>query len=85
MTHEPLWTVAGITGAVAAIIALIVAFGITVTEAQTQAILGVAAIVAPLIVAYVTRSHVTPTGDPKTDAGERLVPASSDVSRVLKV
>lgn len=77
MTREPLWTVAGITGAVAAVLALIVAFGIDVSEDQTTAILGMAAIVAPLIVAQVTRPRVTPLASPRTDDGTRLVPSDT--------
>lgn len=73
MSREPLWTVAGITGAVAAVIALLVSFGIDVSEDQTKSILGIVAVVAPLIVAYVTRPKVTPVSDPIAADGSRLV------------
>ena len=60
MTKEPLWTVAGIVGIVGALISLVVAFGLSLTADQQKAILGAATVVAPLIVAWVTRPKVTP-------------------------
>ncbi|SCL21527.1 hypothetical protein [Micromonospora inyonensis] len=55
---EPLWTVGGITAAVTATLALLVAFGLEVTDEQETAILGVVAVVAPLIVTAVARGRV---------------------------
>lgn len=63
--REPLATAATITAAVAAVLALLVAFGVALDEAQQQAILGVAAVAAPLIVAIVVRPKVTPVADPR--------------------
>lgn len=60
MSSEPLVTVASITAGVAAIIALLVSFGVPVTPEQQTAILGVVAVVAPIIVAIVARGSVTP-------------------------
>jgi hypothetical protein len=61
MRSEPLWTVAGITAAVSAVIAALAAFGVVpLTETQTTAILGVVGVLAPVVVAWVTRSKVTP-------------------------
>ncbi len=60
MTKEPLWTVAGITAAASAVIGLLSAFGLDLTEAQHNAILGVIAVAAPVVVALVTRSKVSP-------------------------
>lgn len=60
MNNEPLWTVAGITAAVSALIALLTAFGLDLTEGQTNAILGAVAVLAPTVVALVARSKVTP-------------------------
>lgn len=60
MTSEPLWTVAGLTAGVTALIALLTAFGLDLTEAQSTAILGVVAVVAPTVVALIARSKVTP-------------------------
>ena len=65
MTREPLVTVGAITAAVAACIGLLVAFGVDLTGDQQTAILGVVAVVAPLVVAALTRSKVTPVADPR--------------------
>lgn len=65
MTREPLVTVASITAAVAAVIALVVAFGVHLTGDQQTAILGVVGVVAPAVVAIVTRPKVTPVDDPR--------------------
>lgn len=59
MKNEPVLTVAGVTAAVSAVITLLVAFGVDLTEAQTNAILGVVAVAAPLVV-VVARKYVTP-------------------------
>ncbi|PMC76766.1 hypothetical protein [Brachybacterium sp. UMB0905] len=56
---EPLVTTAGVVAAAAAVIALLVAFGVELTDAQTEAILGVVAVVAPLVV-IVARRWTTP-------------------------
>jgi len=58
MNKEPLWTVAGITAAVVAIITLITAFGVDITGEQREAIIGVVAVAAPLMVAIVARRKV---------------------------
>ena len=62
MTREPLITVATITAAVSAVLALLVAFGIDLTGEQQTAILGVVAVAAPLVVGVVARRKVTPVG-----------------------
>ncbi|MER5703467.1 hypothetical protein ABT023_16200 [Micromonospora sp. NPDC002296] len=56
--REPLFTVGGITAGVTASIALGVAYGLPVTDAQQTAILGLVAVLAPLIVAVVARGRV---------------------------
>lgn len=56
---EPVLTASGISAAVAAVIALLVAFGVDLTETQTTAILGVVAVLAPLAVA-IARQYVVP-------------------------
>lgn len=60
MNHEPLVTTATITAAVTAVIGLLVAFGIPLTDEQQTAILAVVSVLAPLIVAAVARGKVTP-------------------------
>ena len=47
---RPLLTTASITGGVAAVITLLVAFGLNITSEQTAAILGVVGVVAPFVV-----------------------------------
>lgn len=60
MKREPLVTIASITGIVAAVLGLLVAFGVPLTDDQEKALLGLAAVVAPFIVAYFGRKRVTP-------------------------
>lgn len=62
MNREPLVTVATITALVAAVLGLLVSFGIDLTKDQQNAILAVAAVVAPLVVAAFARGKVTPVG-----------------------
>lgn len=54
-TTEPVISTATVTSAVTAVIALLVAFGLPLTDAQQVAILGVTAVVAPLVVIYARR------------------------------
>lgn len=69
MTREPLVTTAGVSALVTAILAVLVGFGLDLTDNQTAAILGLVAVLAPLVVAVVARRKVTPTADPDTDDG----------------
>jgi hypothetical protein len=55
---EPLVNPTVITAAVAALIALVVAFGVDLTDAQTGAILTFVAVVAPIVVAVWARRKV---------------------------
>ncbi|MEU7617174.1 hypothetical protein AB0B27_13920 [Micromonospora rifamycinica] len=55
---EPLLTVGSLTALVTAVLALVVAFGLPVSDAQQTAILGVVAVVAPLVVMAVGRGRV---------------------------
>tara|TARA_R100000655_G_C2995376_1_gene193653 strand:+ start:1624 stop:1827 length:204 start_codon:yes stop_codon:yes gene_type:complete len=54
----------GIVAAAAAVIALLVAFGLDLDDTQQAAILGVVAVLAPIVAAIVTRSKVTPVNRP---------------------
>lgn len=60
MKHEPLISISSIVAAATAVIALLVAFGVPLTEDQKVAILGLVGVLAPVIVALVTRGKVTP-------------------------
>lgn len=66
-TTEPVISTATITSAVTAVLALLVAFGLPLTDAQQVAILGVTAVVAPLVVIYARRWTV-----PAAQVVERL-------------
>ena len=78
MNREPVLTPAAISSGVAAVVALLVAFGLELSADQTAAIMGVVAVVAPLVVAAVGRSRVTPINDPRDDDGTPLVPLDVD-------
>lgn len=58
---EPAITAGSITALVTAVIALLVAFGVPLTDLEREAILGLVAVLAPLAVALLVRPHVTPT------------------------
>ena len=60
MKYEPLISISSIVAGATAVIALLVAFGVPLTEDQKVAILGLVGVVAPVIVALVTRGKVTP-------------------------
>lgn len=55
---EPLISVGALTAAATTLIALAVAFGLPLSDTQAMAILGVVAIAAPFVVAFVGRSKV---------------------------
>lgn len=61
MNTEPAITIGTVTAAVSAALALLVTFGVPLTEGQTAAILGVIAAVGPIVAAVWTRRRVTPT------------------------
>lgn len=60
MKSEPLVTVATITTLAAAVLGLLVAFGLDLSSERQSAILGIAAVAAPLVVAAFARGKVTP-------------------------
>lgn len=55
---EPLWSVASLTAIATALIALVTAFGLPLSAEQQAAILGVVAVVAPIVVAVAGRGRV---------------------------
>lgn len=75
MNREPLWTVASIAAVLSMGVALIVAVNDSITQDQTTMVLGVAAVVAPLVVAAFARGSVTPLSSPRTEEDVPLVPA----------
>jgi ABC-type enterobactin transport system permease subunit len=58
MTTEPAQIIGWLTGAATAVIALLVAFGLDLDQTQQAAILGVVAVVAPVVAGLVIRSKV---------------------------
>lgn len=60
MKTEPAITVGAITAGVTAALALLVSFGLNISTDQQTAILGVVAVLAPIVVGVVTRPKVTP-------------------------
>lgn len=72
MKREPSLTIGAITAAVTAILGLLVAFGLPLSNAQEAAILAVIGPVAVLVGALVIRSKVTPSADPRDVAGNPL-------------
>jgi len=61
MKTEPVVTIAGIQAAVAAVLTLLVSFGVPLSQEQQVAIMGVAATLLPVLFAIWTRSKVTPS------------------------
>jgi len=76
MSNSPVWSAATVSAIVAALITLLVAFGVPLTEQQSTAIMGFVAVVSPIAVAFVTSPKVTSLENPTTKDGETLVRAS---------
>ena len=72
-TSEPLHSVAGITAAASEVLALVVSIGFDLTTDQQVAIIGVVAVLAPLLVGIVARGKVF-----SPDAVARIEHASVD-------
>lgn len=75
MEREPVLTIGTITAVVTAVVGLLVSFGVTISDTQQAAVLGCVAVLAPLLVAFLSRQRVTPTADPRDDDGTALVRA----------
>lgn len=58
---EPLRALALVVAVVVAILALVTAFGVQLTQEQTSAILGVVGAIGALVVWFIGRRSVTPT------------------------
>ena len=56
--REPLWTVGGIVAVVTSSLGLLVLLGVDISPETQAAILGVAAALAPVIVAFIARQQV---------------------------
>lgn len=85
MKREPLVTVAFVLSAVGAVLGLLKAFGVDLTDDQQAAISAVASVIAPLLVAVLVRPRVTPVEPGPVDAGYGLVQALVVVALVLVI
>lgn len=72
MSNEPLVTTAVVTAVIAALITLLKAFGVPITEDQQTAINQFLAVLAPLIVAGIGRMYVTSLASPRDTDGVPL-------------
>jgi hypothetical protein len=76
--REPLITRASIIGAATAVLTLLVAFGVPLTDDQKLAILGfVGSVGVPAAIAWATHRKVTPVADPRANDGTPLVKATT--------
>lgn len=64
MKTEPAVTIGSITAGVTAALALLVSFGLSISADQQTAILGVVAVLAPLLVGALIRPKVSPVVAP---------------------
>lgn len=72
MNREPLVTAGTLAAVLSAVFVLLVAFGIDIDDDKQAAILGVVAVLFPLVSPLFARSKVTPVADPRDDDGNRL-------------
>ena len=80
----PVVTAAGITSLATATVALLVAFGVPLSEAQEAAILGLVAVVGPLVVAYVgSRTTVEYVAGGEVVRGQANEGATGEVVREI--
>jgi multisubunit Na+/H+ antiporter MnhG subunit len=59
---EPALSVGAVAAAVGAVLALLISFGVDLTESQTKAILGVVLVAGPVALAAITRARVYAPG-----------------------
>lgn len=74
---NPVWSAAAVGGLVSAIITLLVAFGVTITQDQTAAIMGVLATGMPFAIAWYSARKVTSLSNPKDEDDTPLVRADT--------
>ena len=77
---EPATLIGMITGIVSAVIALAVAYGVDIGEDQTAAIMGLVAVLAPIIAGIVTRSKVYPEASVQRIANEVSVTGDATIA-----
>lgn len=77
MERQPVVNRAFIIAAVALVVAALGKAGVVVPRDVAANLVEVAAVLAPLAVAYWARRHVTPVKDPRDNAGNPLTPDAS--------
>lgn len=78
MERQPVVNRAFIVAAVALVAAALGKAGVVIPKDVAGNLVEVAAVLAPLAVAYWARRHVTPVKDPKDAHGTALVPDRAD-------
>ena len=78
---EPALSTGSITAAVTAILALLVAYGFDISQEQQVAILGVVAVIAPIVVAVITRSQVFSPASTARIANEAAVTGDATIGK----
>lgn len=84
MQREPILKAATLVSIVAAILSLLVAYGVPITEAQQDAWQTVAVLLAPFVVWGIARWKTTPVSDPRDDTGTKLVRAGDGFDAVRR-
>lgn len=72
-TREPILTANVVVALILEVCVLLRAFGVPLTDAQQNAIIGVAAAVFAIGAGLIARRYTTPLADPRNDSGENLV------------
>ncbi len=78
-TNEPILTPTTISAAIGALLTLLVAFNVNITEAQSEAVLGFVAVVAPFVVWRIARRSTVPV-----DVANAAIDAAERGDRVLR-
>ena len=83
MQNEPVITANTIVGLVTAVLVLLVAFGLPLTDDMRASIIGVVVIVAPLLAAWWARRKVTPIANPRieTETGRMVALVRADTGK----
>lgn len=74
MGREPVISTSLVTSCMTASFAVLISFGLPISQDRQSALLGLAAVVAPVIAALFTRGLVTPVSDPRDADGNTLTP-----------
>lgn len=73
MKREPLVTAGTLAGVLSATFVVMIAFGFNIDEDKQAAILGIVAVLFPIVSPLFARSKVTPVSDPRDDDGNELI------------